>query len=46
MSAPLVTIYVRHSAVCKYEGDEFAKRCGYRKWLPWSQDGVRQRRLD
>jgi hypothetical protein len=42
--APLITIYVRHSAGCKYEGDEFAKRCDCRKWLRWTQHGTRHRR--
>ena len=43
MSAtPTITIYVRHSAGSKYEGDEFAKRCDCRKSLRWTQDGVRQ----
>jgi integrase/recombinase XerD len=41
---PLITIYVRHSAGCKYEGDEFARRCDCRKWLRWTQHGTRQRR--
>lgn len=43
-TTPLITIYVRHSAGCKYAGDEFAKRCDCRKWLRWTQDGTRQRR--
>jgi integrase/recombinase XerD len=42
-TAPTITIYVRHSAGCKYEGKEFAKRCECRKWLRWTKDGVRQR---
>jgi hypothetical protein len=29
-AAPIVTNCVRHSAGCKYEGDEFAKRCDCR----------------
>ena len=41
---PTITIYVRHSAGCKYETDESAKRCDCRKWLRWTQDGLRQRR--
>ena len=24
---PIITIFVRHSADCKYAGDEFEKRC-------------------
>ena len=41
---PLITIYVRHSTGCKYEGNEFARRCDCRKWLRWTQDGTRHRR--
>jgi site-specific recombinase XerD len=42
---PTVTIYVRHSAGCKYSSDEFAKRCECRKWLRWTPKGSpRQRR--
>ena len=41
--APTVTIYVRHSAGCKYEGDELTKRCDCRKWVRWTQAGVRHR---
>lgn len=43
-TTPLITIYVRHSVGCKYEGDEFAKRCECRKWLRWTQNGIRQHR--
>jgi len=42
-TTPTITIYVRHSAGCKYEGNEFSKRCDCRKWLRWTKDGVRQR---
>ena len=33
-AAPVVTIFVRHLADCKYAGDEFSKRCncGSRSW--------------
>jgi hypothetical protein len=41
---PLVTIYVRHTAGCQYEGDEFAKRCKCRKHLRWSRQGKQYRR--
>jgi len=44
MSTPLVTIYVRHSADCKYKGDEFSKRCSCRKHLRWTQKGKQYRR--
>ncbi len=36
--ATIVTIYVRHSADCKYAGDELAKRCNCRKHLRWTHD--------
>lgn len=38
-TAPTITIYVRHSEGCKYEADEFAKRCSCRKHLRWFQNG-------
>jgi site-specific recombinase XerD len=45
MSAtPLITIFVRHSADCKYAGDEFEKRCKCRKHLRWTQGGKQFRR--
>lgn len=34
----VVTIFVRHSAGCKYAGDEFHKGCRCRKHLRWSKD--------
>jgi site-specific recombinase XerD len=43
-TAPLVTIFVRHSEDCKHKGDEFAKRCRCRKHLRWTQDGKQHRR--
>jgi len=43
-TAPLVTIFVRHSEDCKYKGDEFARRCHCRKHLRWSQNGRQFRR--
>lgn len=43
-TAPIITIYVRHAAECKYEGDEFARQCMYRKHLRWSQGGKQYRR--
>lgn len=36
---PQVTIFVRHSADCKYKGDETWKRCDCRKHLRWSYEG-------
>jgi integrase/recombinase XerD len=44
MSTPLVTIFVRHSADCKYRGDEFEKRCRCRKHFRWTQNGKQFRR--
>jgi integrase len=43
MSAPLITIFVRHNEDCKYAGDEFAKRCDCRKHLRWSANGKQHR---
>ncbi len=43
-TAPLITVFVRHSADCKYAGDEFAKRCACRKHFRWSQNGRQYRR--
>jgi integrase/recombinase XerD len=34
---PVITIFVRHSADCKYRGDEFEKRCRCPKHVRWSQ---------
>jgi len=42
-TAPLITIFVRHSADCKYAGDEFSKRCNCRKHFRWTQNGVQHR---
>jgi len=44
MTAPLITIFVRHNEDCKYKGDEFAKRCDCRKHLRWSANGEQHRR--
>ena len=44
MEAPLITIFVRHSAGCKYTGDEFSKRCNCKKHFRWSQNGKQHRR--
>jgi integrase/recombinase XerD len=43
-TAPLITIFVRHSAGCKYAGDEFEKRCKCRKHCRWTQSGTQYRR--
>src|SRR5690242_13064074 len=43
-TTPIVTIFVRHSADCKYKGDEFNRRCKCRKHLRWSQHGTQHRR--
>jgi integrase/recombinase XerD len=41
--APVITIFVRHGADCKYRGDEFCKRCSCPKHLRWSQDRKQHR---
>src|ERR1700722_7091568 len=43
-TAPVATIFVRHSAGCKYAGDEFEKRCTCRKHFRWTQSGKQHRR--
>lgn len=43
-TTPLITIFVRHSADCKYKGDEFCKRCNCRKHFRWSFAGKQHRR--
>jgi integrase/recombinase XerD len=43
MGAPLITVFVRHSADCKYLGDEFCKRCNCRKHFRWTQNGKQYR---
>ncbi len=44
MVTPVITIFVRHSADCKYAGDEFTKRCDCKKHLRWTQNGRQFRR--
>jgi len=41
---PSITIYVRHTAECRYSGDETWKRCDCRKHLRWTFDGKQYRR--
>jgi integrase/recombinase XerD len=41
---PVITIFVRHAADCKYAGDEFSKRCNCRKHFRWTQGGKQFRR--
>lgn len=43
-TVPDVTIFVRHSAECKYRDDETWKRCNCRKHFRWFQDGRQNRR--
>jgi site-specific recombinase XerD len=43
-AAPVITIFVRHSADCKYAGDEFCKRCDCRKHFRWTLAGKQHRR--
>lgn len=35
MTSPNITIFVRHTAGCKCQGDEFSRRCNCRKSLRW-----------
>jgi site-specific recombinase XerD len=42
-TTPVVTIFVRHSADCKYAGDEFCKRCNCRKHFRYSLQGKQRR---
>lgn len=44
MSTPVITVFVRHTPGCKWEGEEFAKSCKCRKHFRWSQDGKQFRR--
>jgi integrase/recombinase XerD len=43
-TAPVITIFVRHAAACKYAGDEFSKRCSCRKHFRWTTNGEQHRR--
>jgi len=45
MSAPVITIFVRHSPGCKYAGDEFRKTCNCRKHLRWTHKGKQHRQM-
>ena len=40
---PVITIFVRHGASCRYRGDEFYKACRCRKHLRWTQNGQQYR---
>ena len=42
-AAPVITIFVRHSAACRYRRDEFYKSCRCRKHLRWSYEGKQYR---
>jgi site-specific recombinase XerD len=42
--APTITVFVRHSADCKYKGDEFHRRCNCRKHFRWFANGKQHRR--
>lgn len=44
-TAPLITIFVRHSPGCKYAGDEFAKQCRCRKHFRYSHNGEQKRKM-
>ena len=41
---PVITIFVRHSADCKYKADETSRRCKCRKHLRWTNNGEQYRR--
>ena len=43
-TSPVITIFVRHAADCKYAGDEFCKRCSCKKHFRWTQGGKQRRR--
>ena len=43
-TAPVITIFVRHSEDCKYKGDEFTKRCQCKKHLRWTHNGTQYRK--
>lgn len=43
-TAPVITVFVRHAADCKYAGDEFSRRCQCRKHLRWTHNGKQHRR--
>ena len=43
IAAPVITIFVRHAAGCKYAGDEFTKRCNCRKHLRWTHNSKQHR---
>lgn len=40
---PIITIFVRHSADCRYAGDEFEKRCRCPKHLRWTHERKQHR---
>jgi integrase/recombinase XerD len=40
---PVITIFVRHSADCRYAGDEFEKRCRCPKHLRWTHERKQHR---
>src|SRR5579872_859345 len=42
-TSPVITVFVRHSADCKYKGDEFCRRCKCRKHLRWTLNGKQHR---
>jgi len=44
MIAPVVTVFVRHSADCPRKGDEFYKSCKCPKHLRWSHAGKQYRK--
>src|SRR5258708_79472 len=43
IEAPAISVFVRHSAACKYRDDETWKRCNCRKHFRWSHGGKQYR---
>jgi integrase/recombinase XerD len=43
-TAPVITIFVRHAAGCKYATNETARRCNCRKHFRWFDGSAQQRR--
>jgi integrase/recombinase XerD len=44
MNSVVITVFVRHTPGCKYDGDEFARRCKCRKHLRWTANGKQHRK--
>jgi integrase/recombinase XerD len=44
LPTPTIVIFVRHSAECKWKGDEYSRKCQCRKHFRWTQGGKQHRR--